>query len=119
MNITGFFWRDKTWSRNPADDYAVAAPNADTKDGSVLGSVYVCQNCFKDSFGTTIRIHGFQYGEKFGHSLCAVDVNGDGYDDLIVGAPLHSDNSQVTLNYHFLYFYLALYKHFFSILDYY
>ena len=49
----------------------------------------------------TIQLHGFQYGEKFGHSLCAVDINGDGYDDLVVGAPYHSNNDQVTRSFDF------------------
>ena len=42
-----------------------------------------------------INLKGYQYGEKFGHSLCAVDINGDGYDDLVVGAPFHSHNDKV------------------------
>ena len=43
-----------------------------------------------------INLKGFQYGERFGHSLCAVDINNDGYDDLVVGAPYHSRNNQVS-----------------------
>ena len=35
------------------------------------------------------EILGYQFGERFGHSLCATDLNGDGYHDLVVGAPLH------------------------------
>ena len=31
-----------------------------------------------------------QYGSYFGASLCAVDVNNDGLDDLLVGAPLYT-----------------------------
>ncbi|CAL8098555.1 unnamed protein product [Calicophoron daubneyi] len=33
------------------------------------------------------RIEGQRFGSRFGHSLLFVDVNGDGWDDLIVGAP--------------------------------
>ena len=43
----------------------------------------------------TINLKGFQYGERFGHSLCAVDINNDGYDDLVVGAPYHSRTNKV------------------------
>lgn len=32
---------------------------------------------------------GHHYGSYFGHSLLALDVNGDGLDDLLVGAPLY------------------------------
>ena len=31
----------------------------------------------------------FQDGSYFGAALCAVDFNGDGLDDLLVGAPLY------------------------------
>jgi len=32
-----------------------------------------------------------QYGSYFGASLCAVDVNNDQLDDLLVGAPFYSE----------------------------
>lgn len=35
-------------------------------------------------------LKGSTFGEYFGSSLVAEDVNGDGYDDLVVGAPLFS-----------------------------
>ena len=79
------------------DDYAIAAPNAN----GYLGSVYICPNCFGDGEGSDppIEIHGTQIGERFGHSMCAVDVNGDGFDDLVVGAPFNSGNDQVIIYY--------------------
>ena len=42
-------------------------------------------------------IEGFQYGEKFGHSICAIDIDGDGWEDLVVGAPFHARNEQVEI----------------------
>ncbi len=42
---------------------------------------------------------GLQFGSYFGAALCAVDVNNDDLDDLLVGAPLyrsqHGDDGTV------------------------
>lgn len=37
------------------------------------------------------NISGSQLGAYFGYALAAADINGDGLDDLIVGAPLHTE----------------------------
>lgn len=42
---------------------------------------------------------GHQLGEYFGNSLAATDLNGDGKNDLIVGAPMYTDEEQRTTNY--------------------
>ncbi|KAF8570133.1 hypothetical protein P879_04050 [Paragonimus westermani] len=34
-----------------------------------------------------LRIDGQKFGSRFGHSLILVDINGDSWEDLIVGAP--------------------------------
>ena len=39
------------------------------------------------------NISGEQLGAYFGYSLCVNDIDGDGRDDLIVGAPLFTDFS--------------------------
>lgn len=34
---------------------------------------------------------GLQFGEYFGAALAAGDINNDGYDDLIIGAPYYTN----------------------------
>ena len=36
-------------------------------------------------------------GSYFGHSVAVNDINGDGLDDVIIGAPMHTDFSQVII----------------------
>lgn len=37
------------------------------------------------------NITGDQLGAYFGYSICVSDVDGDGGDDIIIGAPLYSE----------------------------
>ena len=94
--LTGKFSRT---SYQKGVDYAFSAPSGK----NLTGVVYICPNCFADGkdvkqFKRTSEVNGYQIGERFGHSLCAVDITGDGYDDLVVGAPLHSEDRQVSAN---------------------
>ena len=78
-------------------DYAFSAPSG----ASLFGATYICPDCFDEAIrndGTskkTIEVNGRQIGERFGHVLCAVDITGDGFDELVVGAPLNSDDNKV------------------------
>ena len=41
-------------------------------------------------FRKHMTLKGQQIGESFGHAVAACDINGDGRDDLIVGAPTYA-----------------------------
>lgn len=45
------------------------------------------------------NITGDQLGAYFGYSICVSDVDGDGGDDIIVGAPLFSTYSKNDASY--------------------
>ena len=79
-----------------------------------MGAVYVCHECFninrgqvhysKDTlifkFELPFRssqlkdrtLQGLLVGEDFGFSIASCDINGDGRDDLIVGAPSYAED---------------------------
>ncbi|XP_064613934.1 integrin alpha-9-like [Liolophura sinensis] len=51
------------------------------------GKVIVMKRTFKD---TLLEHQGEQFGSYFGAAVCAVDVNNDSFDELLIGAPLYS-----------------------------
>ncbi|CAF0811798.1 unnamed protein product [Rotaria sp. Silwood1] len=104
-------WHDVGWLRYPSnyssneyDDwcyrgYALAIGNFNNDDNQEIvvsipkldnyrGAVEI-MNSNLDEY--SIRtINGIQMGEYFGASLCVVDINNDGLDDLLIGAPLYT-----------------------------
>ena len=79
------------------EHFVVGAPNADR----LQGRVYICHDCFGTKSkrnGRQLQAPNPQHGERFGAAVAAVDINGDGYDDVVVGAPLHNQLSTVLTN---------------------
>ena len=81
------------WDNSSAKtDVAVGAP----KTNRLMGRVYLCKDCFwsKDwrrrLHQESAVIEGTQAGSRFGHSVCSVNLNGRGRDEVVVGAPLFS-----------------------------
>ena len=62
------------------------------------GTVYICHSCFTEDHDKNkdIVIKGdtnspVSYGSRFGQALAAVNIDNRGGDELVVGAPLHSE----------------------------
>ena len=86
--------------------YAISSPNVDDNHGKVFllhtlenndsksmalnGRHALCGGRSNEK-GQNYDNNCHQNGARFGASMVAVDLNGDNYDDLIVGAPLFSD----------------------------
>ena len=76
------------------EHFVVGAPKAN----NLQGVAYICHDCFgpkSHKNGRVLVPRKRQRGERFGAAVAAVDIDGDGLDDVVVGAPLHSTKVKV------------------------
>ena len=87
-----FFAKERKSRQNPKD-FAIGAPNVD----NLYGKVYICRDCFgkNPTKLSTLYASKPQRGERYGGAIATVDINGDGLDEIIVGAPLHCKSEKV------------------------
>ncbi|XP_017064467.1 integrin alpha-PS2 isoform X2 [Drosophila eugracilis] len=83
--VTGDFDGDRS------EDVAIGMP----RGGNLVGRIVVNRWNMANIFNIT----GRQIGEYFGYSLATSDVDGDGLDDLLIGAPMYTDPDNVEGKY--------------------
>jgi len=76
------------------DDVIIGAPHANPAGGADAGETYVIfgRSAPKtivdlNIISANITIYGDDAGDQSGYSVSSGDINGDGYDDVIIGAP--------------------------------
>ncbi|KAG7202815.1 hypothetical protein KM043_009972 [Ampulex compressa] len=74
-----YFGQDQRW-------FASSAPKGSNLYGKVL--IFKFPDASNQKMSVKMLLNGQQHGEYFGASLATCDVNNDGKDELIVGAPL-------------------------------
>lgn len=83
--VTGDFDADRT------EDVAIGMPRGANLSGKVVVNRWNMANI--------MNISGHQIGEYFGYALASSDVDGDGLDDLIIGAPMYTELNNVEGKY--------------------
>ncbi|XP_063216104.1 integrin alpha-4-like isoform X2 [Bacillus rossius redtenbacheri] len=85
--------------------YVSGAPRAALLKGKVL--VFGLTEEPWQPLQTHEQLEGRQMGEYFGSVLCVLDLNADGFDDLVVGAPRHSARGSLAGDHGRIYVYLG------------
>ncbi|XP_039980117.1 integrin alpha-IIb [Xiphias gladius] len=68
-------------------DYVVGVPN----DRNTAGTVKIYDGRSSRSLSVYHVFQGAQVASYFGHSVAVADINSDGLDDVLIGAPLYMD----------------------------
>eukprot|EP00095_Tigriopus_kingsejongensis_P007065 snap_masked-scaffold1121_size61474-processed-gene-0.4 protein:Tk07065 transcript:snap_masked-scaffold1121_size61474-processed-gene-0.4-mRNA-1 annotation:"hypothetical protein DAPPUDRAFT_60396" len=86
MSIAVGNFLPRSMSCGQAETYASGAPRAGNG-----GKVMLFSKCNGHIMPIHTQLAGDGFASSFGYALATVDLNGDGWDDLIVGAPFYSD----------------------------
>lgn len=81
----GYSMTSGDFNGDGVQDVAVGMP----RGGGLLGKVLI----YNWKMENQKNITGEQIGAYFGYALCSVDVDGDKLDDLIIGAPMHTESN--------------------------
>ncbi|GEM_PF-3320779 len=84
------------------DDFIIGAPHAKGGSGNInfVGKAYLYLGGDDVDNLTTVILGGENQNDRFGNSVSAAgDVNGDGYDDILVGAILANNNGKTYVFY--------------------
>lgn len=87
----GYSVESGTFERYGSVFYVGGAPRSNMASGKVL--IFVPPTEEAKPLDIKVKLMGPQPGSYFGASLCCTDINGDGLDDLLVGAPMFIEDN--------------------------
>ncbi|KAK2829162.1 hypothetical protein Q7C36_017152 [Tachysurus vachellii] len=81
--------KDKAILSKDEDTVVAGAPRYNSKGSVVLMKVITAKDGSKELKDLNVTLEGEQVGSYFGNSIAIIDINNDGWKDLIVGAPFY------------------------------
>lgn len=103
MALGQFTSKSQASSRGSDTDLAIGIPRAD----DLTGKVMVVDNNMRLLY----NVSGEQAASRFGDTLLVMDINNDGLDDLLVGAPNHYNSTMKLFDRGRVYVYLQDRRH--------
>ncbi|TSK87465.1 Integrin alpha-3 [Bagarius yarrelli] len=81
--------KEKNILSNDEDTVVAGAPRYDGKGSAILMKVITADDGTRELKDLNVTLHGEQVGSYFGNSIAIIDINNDGWKELIVGAPFY------------------------------
>ncbi|VDM33920.1 unnamed protein product [Hydatigera taeniaeformis] len=87
-NVTEFNPVRKTDIAHVGDYSLLGVPQTENNEGSGFVTLNVIERSTNQIVIPQAKVlHGNRFGSRFGHALALIDLDSDGWDDLVVGAP--------------------------------